>query len=282
MAILATDSSVPRKVDLTTPLDEVMRQIKQDGVIIVQGFFDLKAVQKFQDEVDAAMKYDKVIKRQWHYSNLAVISETFRDDFLNHKWMHALCNEIFGADWGSYWVNLALALHLEPGRKGERFHSDVQHYTASKLRRNPNDPEFMINFLVALTDLGEDSGATSLVPGSHLLNAGDPPATEAQAVPAILKPGDAVVYFGSVFHGIGENRSSQLSRAINVSFFPTQFTPLDSHLFVPKDIVETMTPLAQQMIGWRTSENQNKIPFWQAGDDRIEDVLALKSKEVSV
>lgn len=306
MTVTNDNPSVPHVVDFSTPLNDVIRHIKEDGAVIVRGFLDLEAIRKLQEEVDSAMEkgsfdpryqeYNEEAgevpkheiykhgegKKTKHMKNLALTSQTFRNNVLNHKWMHDVCKNIYGVEFGDYWMNCAHILHLEPGEKAQFFHRDTGVYRVSDFRRQLNDPEFMINFLVSLTEFREDNGATQLIPGSHLWDATHPPTfyDSEEAVPAILQPGDAVVYLGSLFHGAGENRSSSYRRGMIVSMHPSHFTPMESHFHLPKDIVESMTPLAQQMVGWRTMYNQNKIPIWQAGDDKIEDVLRLHHKEV--
>lgn len=305
MTVTINESSVPHKVDFSTPLSDVIRHIKEDGAVIVRGFMDLETIQKLQEEVDTAVQkgsfgpryqeYNEEAgetpkheiykrgegKKTKHMKNLALTSETFRNKVLNHKWMHDVCEQIYGEEFGDYWMNCAHILHLEPGEKAQFFHRDTGVYRVSDFRRRWNDPEFMINFLVSLTEFREDNGATQLIPGSHRWDAAHPPTFYGsdEAVPAILQPGDAVVYLGSLFHGAGENRSSTYRRGMIVSMHPGHFTPMESHFHLPKELVESMTPLAQQMVGWRTMHNANMIPIWQAGDDKIEDVLRLHHKE---
>jgi verruculogen synthase len=186
---------------------------------------------------------------------------------------------LFSPEFGDYWMNRGSILHIEPGEKAQGLHQDDGLYRVSGFRR-PGDPELMINFLVALTEFREDNGATRVVPGSHRWDATHPRPSPEEAVSAFLQPGDAVIFFGSLFHAAGENQSPQHRRGMLISMHPCHFTPMESHLHVPREIIETMTPLAQKMVGWRSLDNQNHVPIWMAGDRRMEKVMGLKSKEI--
>jgi verruculogen synthase len=293
MTIPVLDAPVSIKtVDITTPPDEVVRLAKQDGVVMVKGFLDLELVRKLQEEVDPAVKefpagpnHESDIYKLTigpgtkQMANLTMVSETFRHKILNHRWMHAVSECLFSPEFGDYWMNRGSILHIEPGEKAQGLHQDDGLYRVSGFRR-PGDPELMINFLVALTEFREDNGATRVVPGSHRWDATHPRPSPEEAVSAFLQPGDAVIFFGSLFHAAGENQSPQHRRGMLISMHPCHFTPMESHLHVPREIIETMTPLAQKMVGWRSLDNQNHVPIWMAGDRRMEKVMGLKSKEI--
>jgi verruculogen synthase len=292
---ISTDNSHPdsalQSVDITTPPDEVVRILREYGTVTVKNFIPPDVVDKLQAEIDPTIAafplgpnhegeiYKATIgARTKQVANLVTVSETFRHKILNHRWMHAVTDGIFRPDWGDYWMNRSSILHIEPGEKPQGIHQDVPLYRVNDFRR-PDQPEYMLNFFVALTEFREDNGATRLIPRSHKWDGVAPRPTYEQGIPALLQPGDAILLFGSLFHAAGANRSNANRRALAVSMHPCHFTPLESHLHVPREVVETMTPLAQKMIGWRSLDNHNGVPLWMAGDRRMEKVLALKAEE---
>ncbi|KAF7169578.1 hypothetical protein CNMCM5623_002220 [Aspergillus felis] len=255
MTVPVLDAPVSIKtVDLATAPDEVVRLAKQDGVVMVKGFLDLELVRKLQEEVEPAVKefpagpnHESDIYKLTigpgtkQMADLTMVSETCRHKILNHRWMHAVSECLF----------------RPPGEKAQGLHQDDGLYRVSGFRR-PGDPELMINFLVALTEFREDNGATRVAPGSPRWDATQPRPSPEEAVPAILQPGDA---------------SPEYHRGMLVSMHPGHFTPMESHLHVPREIIETMTPLAQKMVGWRSLDTHNHVSIWMAGDRRMEKVM---------
>ncbi|CAG7916952.1 unnamed protein product [Penicillium olsonii] len=280
-----------RSVDINTPPEEVVRILKEDGTVTVKNFIDPELVQKLQEEINPTIAafplgpnhesevYKVTIgSKTKQVANLVTVSETFRHKILNHSFMHEVTDRVFRPDWGDYWMNRSSILHIEPGEKAQIVHQDLPLYRVNDYR-TPDQPEFMLNYFVALTEFREDNGATRLIPGSHRWDGKSPRPTYEQGVPALLQPGDAILLFGSLFHAAGANNANENRRALAVSMHPCHFTPLESHLHISRETVETMTPLAQKMIGWRSLDNHNGVPIWMAGDRRMEKIIGLKAAE---
>ncbi|SPO07793.1 uncharacterized protein DNG_10488 [Cephalotrichum gorgonifer] len=278
-------------IDLTTSPDAAVRLLKQDGVIQVQGFLDRDVVCRFQAEVEPSIDqfragpkasssiYQRLVgSKTKQVANLVSTSPTFRHKILNHGWMHGVFEGMFRSEFGDYWMNRGSVLHLEPGEQAQGIHKDDRLYRVSKLRRHPStDPELMVNVIVALTEFRDDNGATRVVPRSHLWDEAAQHPEPDQAVPMLLRPGEAMVFVGGLYHGAGENRSTEYRRGLFISMHPAAMTPMESHHHVPREIIEGMTPLAQKMVGWRSLETHHGIPLLRAGDESMEDVIGLKS-----
>ncbi|EAU29533.1 predicted protein [Aspergillus terreus NIH2624] len=277
-----------RRVHPTVSPKQAAQMLQEDGVIILKSFLAPDVMQRFQAEVDedvektstgARMKAYKLVNdKTKHMADLIVRSEVFRSDILTHPLYHAIADELFRADYGDHWLNASAVLQLMPGAPAQQLHRDEEIFAASKFR-SPTDPQLSLSCLVALTEFTEENGATRLIPGSHLWDSAHPAPSPDQTVPAIMQPGEAILFLGSLFHGGGENRTENVRRGLGMSLIPCQFTPYSSHMHVPRTIIETMTPLAQKLVGWRTVESHRQYPFWQGGDRRLEDVLGLASRE---
>lgn len=62
----------------------------------------------------------------------------------------------------------------------------------------------MIGCVTALTRTTKENGATIVIPGSHLWGPERCPYDE-EAVPAELRPGDALIFVGNIYHAGGSN-----------------------------------------------------------------------------
>nr|7EYW_A Chain A, 2-oxoglutarate/Fe(II)-dependent dioxygenase SptF [Aspergillus sp.]7EYW_B Chain B, 2-oxoglutarate/Fe(II)-dependent dioxygenase SptF [Aspergillus sp.]7EYW_C Chain C, 2-oxoglutarate/Fe(II)-dependent dioxygenase SptF [Aspergillus sp.]7EYW_D Chain D, 2-oxoglutarate/Fe(II)-dependent dioxygenase SptF [Aspergillus sp.] len=274
-------------VPYDTPVEDVMRILKESGTLVIRNFLDQNTVQKVQDEVDDYVrnwnpgpKYNHDIKnvgsKTKQPSNLSLMSKTYRCEVLNHPWMHAICERMFGPTYGDYWFNGGAILHLEPGENTQPIHQDHVFYQISKWRR-PTDPDLTINFTMALTEFTVENGGTRVCPGSHLWENGHASPAEEDMVPVLMQPGDALILPGSMWHSAGANRTSEYRRGFATSFHPCHFTPIESHHHLPREMVEEMTPLVQKMLGFRTLNLHNNVKVWKAGEGNLEDATGLKS-----
>nr|7VBQ_A Chain A, Fe(II)/(alpha)ketoglutarate-dependent dioxygenase TlxJ [Talaromyces purpureogenus] len=289
---LASAPQPVRRLDATANPDEAVKILKEDGVVIWEGMFSPEVVENLREEVapriytpEGGLKFEaegvnvRFGNHTKHVANLTATSKTFRHDILNNKKMHDVLGQSFGPDYGEYWLNRGSVMHIAPGEKAQNLHRDDLIYRLASLCQ-PDDPQLMINVLVALTEFREDNGGTHFVPGSHIWDRSRPAPSWEESITAPLQPGDGLFFVGSLFHGAGSNVSQEDRQGMLLSMHPGQFTPLESHIHVPREIVESMTPLAQKMIGWRSIENQYRFPLWSLGSQRLEVVTGLKAQEV--
>jgi verruculogen synthase len=99
---------------------------------------------------------------------------------------------------------------------------------------------------------------------------------------ADIKAGDTVLLSGKVLHRGGANDSEAYTRrAFSLVLQPSIFTPYESNLNLSRQLVESMTPLAQKMIGWRTVKPAPPfdIGLWTVDMDDISNVMGLKSDQ---
>jgi len=290
--MVVTSSNGPssaQQVESTASLDDIFQIMNEDGAVIIKNFLTSDMVNSINLEANPYLArhpagpnhISEIYKltvgtKTKHMGNMTVASHTFREELLNHPLMHSISERLFNANFGDYWVNRAALLEVEPGEKAQGLHRDDSLYPW-KVFLKDNSPELMVNFFVALTEFRDDNGATRLVLGSHKWEDASRYPTPDETIPAEMQAGDAVVYVASLFHGAGQNRSQEVRRGLSISMQPAHITPIESHITVPRGVVESMTPLAQKMIGWRTWSTNHGVPVWTIRDERMEVALKLKS-----
>jgi ectoine hydroxylase-related dioxygenase (phytanoyl-CoA dioxygenase family) len=113
----------------------------------------------------------------------------------------------------NFLLTATLAIKLEPGETAQDFHFDD---AFNRLAR-PHPP-YSLSSLWAIDEFTADNGATLLYPGSHTWNDsvrrdGLPP-----VVTATMTPGSVLVYYGTLVHGGGANRSEGDRLGVSIQY----------------------------------------------------------------
>ncbi|KAI2641180.1 putative oxygenase [Xylaria nigripes] len=264
----------------------VCNALVDDGVAVIEGFLSSQQVAKLNEEFDPRLARIQPLAKTtvsatpnnpypwktqdvsltdakpvyWmadlvapcvkRLQNLAGISKTFRQDVLNHQLMHEICRKAF-EDSGDYWLGFSAAIESGPGTEGQIWHRD-QPYSAL-VKSGPGTPEGMLNFFVALTDFTPETGVTEYIWRSNQRQELGEPDEEHPVVMTELKAGDVAVLSGKIVHRGGANLSPEFHRrAMALVILPVVLAPFDAACALPRRVVETMTPLAQKMVGWRS------------------------------
>ncbi|KAL4930453.1 phytanoyl-CoA dioxygenase family protein [Aspergillus undulatus] len=244
----------------------ISKAFQEDAVVIIEGFLTPVQVAKLNADLDPLFARQRAAPpekplmasalssilppQQKRVHNLVGVSRVFRHEILNHPLMHDLCKRTF-APLGEYWVATSGAIENGPGTPEQVWHRDMSVHPV--LRPIPDAPEMMMNFFTALTDFTVESGATQHIMGSHKLADVRPPDAEHPVALGIVKAGDSIVIGSGMVHRGGLNATSDFyRRSLALVFYPCHLTPYEASTHLPRRLVESMTPLAQRMIGWRS------------------------------
>jgi ectoine hydroxylase-related dioxygenase (phytanoyl-CoA dioxygenase family) len=121
---------------------------------------------------------------------------------------------------------------------------------------------------VAGSEFTADNGATRIAPGSHRWEP-DREASEDELVPAAMRQGSAVVYFGRTIHHAGVN-TTEGGRTAYIFGYSVGWLRQEEAILIEcsPDYVATLPERAQQLIGYRA---YSPIVGWAA--DRDPDLL---------
>lgn len=287
MTVTNTSQPVLRRLPINAGADAIFQILQEDGCVIIEGFLTPQQVKAFNAEVDPHLKkwelgqgsmQEGYLANMKQLSSLPLFSKTFRDDLMNHEVLHGICKKAFGPETGDYWLTTSSVLETDPGYPGQELHREHDGIPiCTTLGRE--SPEVMLNFLTALTEFTEENGATRVLPGSHLWEDFSKSVPADQAVPAEMRAGDAVLFSGKTLHGAGKNQSKDfLRRGFPLIMQSCQFTPVEASVAIPRSLVETMTPLAQKMVGWR-SVSAKGVEIWTYDLKDLAKGLQLKADQ---
>jgi len=294
---------IPKRFCLDSDPTAVHRAIIEDGVAIIQGFLSPEQVERLNRDVDGPLHAfrkqtkptAKDSKRLWmadfvpeqvaRVHNLVGFSTVFRDDIMNHEFMHEICRLTF-MESGDYWLGYGAVIENGPGTAEQKWHRDQPEYPLVK--QGPGAPEGMLNFFTALTDFNSETGQTQYIWGSDKRVELGEPDDDHPVVFVDLKPGDTTILSGKITHRGSNNLSDELRRALALMIVPSVLTPFDATCHLSRELVETMTPLAQRMVGRRSvmipapGTIEVRTGIWCLNMKEVGEQMGLKSNQPEI
>lgn len=150
-----------------------------------------------------------------------------------------------------YLLSASQAICIYPGESAQAVHTDDGFY---RLKR-PRPPASM-SLIAAVDAFTEENGCTEVIPGSHLWSDDEVAALKPADLPGLLRPmvmpaGAAIVFQATLLHRGGANRSKAARQAFTNQYCePWGRTQENFFLGVPQDLVKTMSPRLQRLLGY--------------------------------
>src|SRR5947209_9319072 len=205
-----------RKIVAETSLPEdVARQLRDIGFVIIEGLVVHTKLTQFSEAYDAAVLAA-------HPDDVSIRSSTRIHDFVNrghefdelyiYRPLLAACCRVIGRPFK---LSTMHARTLEPGTPAQALHVDF---------RREADGWPMVGFIIMVDEFRSDNGATRFVPGSHFAPnvpgdvIEDATADHENRALAQGSAGSIIIYNGSVWHGHSANRSAKPRRSIQGAF----------------------------------------------------------------
>ena len=211
------------------------------------------------------------------FANMAATSRVFREEIMAHPTIMAYHDVLLGGTADHFWMTAAQVIELLPGQTAQVLHRDFENFPFfSSL--GSRSPEIATNFLIALTDSTEEMGATRVIPGSHNWEDYSDRGDLAMTVPADMRAGSGLLISGRVIHGGGANQSDRNRRILALGYNVSWLTPEEAHPFlVPLEIAKTLSPRAQQLLGFRSFTNKSHYggTLWQSDMGDLAKYLGL-------
>lgn len=281
--------STVRAVSNTTPVDEIVQVVREDGGVIIEDFISREELRRLNAEIDVHLPaitpgpqkaYEGVPgfhgAQTRRMTRMVERSLTFRERILDLDLLHALCDAAF-IDGGTYWLTTAQVIEIGPGSLPQPLHRDIVNWPAFD-GLGPSGPEVIVNYLIALDDnFTDEAGATRFIPGSHLWRDFSDRGSQEMTVPVEMKAGSAVFFGGKVVHGGGPNSTEdRYRRALTIPVQLGFLTPEEPFPFlVDIETVRRMPERVQRIIGFRSQYPKNGPGLWQVDSNELGAFLGI-------
>ena len=147
----------------------------------------------------------------------------------------------------NFHLHLTQVIAIGPGEPAQAIHRDQWAFDFFPF---PRGYEVQCNTLWAMTDFTAENGATRLVAGSHR-QADRLEFKHEQTEPAVMPAGSVLFYTGSLYHGAGANRSTEVRTGINITYAVSWLRQEENqYLSVPQEIARTLDERLLRLLGY--------------------------------
>jgi ectoine hydroxylase-related dioxygenase (phytanoyl-CoA dioxygenase family) len=149
----------------------------------------------------------------------------------------------------AYQLNLTQAIQIGPGEPQQLIHADDLMFSFEHPGR-----EAMINCMWAVDEFTKENGATLLVPGSHKWPRDRIPEAH-EITQGAMPKGSVLIYFGSLLHAGGANRTDKPRTGIVISYSLGWLRQAENqYLAVPPEIARALPEELQRLLGYFVHE----------------------------
>ena len=161
----------------------------------------------------------------------------------------AVMDEFLLRSCRAYQLSLTQAIQIGPGEPQQLIHADDLMFSFEHPGR-----EAMINCMWAVDDFTKENGATLLVPGSHRWPRDRAPELH-EITQGEMRKGSVLIYFGSLLHAGGANRTDRTRTGIVISYCLGWLRQAENqYLAVPPDIARDLPEELQRLLGYFVHE----------------------------
>ena len=219
--------------------------LMRDGFVILENLLNEAEINELKRQSDPHLTHHgrnnfEGFKTQRIYNVFTKMRAL--DPLAEHPRVLALLDKLF---MPNYRLSQALLINIMPGEEAQPFHCDDTFYKWPRPR-----PALGAATIMAVDEFTGDNGSTVYIPGSHTWDEERQPTRE-EAIPAILKPGSAIFFLGTLWHGGGANTTNHSRLAATCQYCePWLRQQANFCLEVPKETVAGLSEPMKSMLGY--------------------------------
>ncbi|MEN8158574.1 MAG: phytanoyl-CoA dioxygenase family protein [Myxococcota bacterium] len=232
--------------------DRVTEALARDGCAVVEGLVPAATMRTALDELAPFIEAtplgrdDFGGRRTRRTGGLVARSPTCRE-LVQHPLILGTTKQLL-SDATSFQLHLTQVIAIGAGEPGQAVHRDQWAFDFFPF---PKGYEVQCNTIWAMTDFTAENGATRVLPGSHLFEDKLRLKHEECEI-AEMPAGSVFVYTGAVYHGGGENRSSETRYGLNLTYARSWLRQEENqYLSVPFEVARELPDDLLRLIGYR-------------------------------
>ena len=225
----------------------VARRLLDDGYVVVTGMMDAAGLDAARADLDRVLAATRTGRNAFEGFDTQRVYALFAktrtfDQAATHPLLLAVLDQVLV----HYQLSAPVGIRIGPGEKAQILHRDDAIYPIPE----PHPP-LVVNTMWPLDEFTAENGATRFIPGSHAWAPGRRPAADDPVEIAVMSPGSAMFYLGSLWHGGGANQTSAPRLGVILEYVVGWLRQQENHcLAVPRDIARELPERLQELLGY--------------------------------
>ncbi|MGN6794218.1 MAG: phytanoyl-CoA dioxygenase family protein [Streptosporangiaceae bacterium] len=226
---------------------EVAERLMGDGSVVVSGMMSEQEVADARADLGRVLEATRTGRNAFEgYSTQRVYALFAKTRSFDQAAIHPLLLDVLDTVLVHYQLSAPVGIRIGPGEKAQVLHTDDMIYPIPQ----PHPP-VVVNTMWPLDEFTTENGATRFIMGSHAWEPGRRPVADDRISIATMSPGSAMFYLGSLWHGGGENRTSQPRLGVILEYAAGWLRQQENHcLAVPRATVRMLPERLAELLGY--------------------------------
>jgi ectoine hydroxylase-related dioxygenase (phytanoyl-CoA dioxygenase family) len=226
---------------------DVAQRLMDDGYVIVTGMMSDDDVRAARADLDRVLRATPTGRNPFEgYSTQRIYALFAKTRLFDRAATDPLLLAVLDEVLGHYQLSAPVGICIGPDEQAQILHRDDSVYPVPE----PHPP-LVVNTMWPLDEFTAENGATRFIPGSHAWQPGRRPAPDDPVVQAVMSPGSAMFYLGSLWHGGGANQTSQARLGVILEYAAGWLRQQENNLLaVPRSVVRELPERLQELLGY--------------------------------
>jgi ectoine hydroxylase-related dioxygenase (phytanoyl-CoA dioxygenase family) len=226
---------------------DVAARLLADGYVVVTGMLDAAGIEAARADLGRVLGTTPTGRNAFEGFTTQRVYALFAktrtfDAVATHPLLLAVLDKVLG----HYQLSAPVGIRIGPGEKAQILHRDDGIYPVPE----PHPP-LVVNTMWPLDEFTTENGATRFIPGSHAWGAGRVPGADDPVETAVISPGAAMFYLGSLWHGGGANQTEAPRLGVILEYAAGWLRPQENHcLAVPREMARQLPERLQELLGY--------------------------------
>jgi hypothetical protein len=231
----------------TSASQDVARRLMDDGYVVVTGMMAPSDVRAARADLDRVLQTTKTGRNSFEgYDTQRIYALFAKTRTFDQAATDPLLLGVLDQVLGHYQLSAPVGICIGAGEKAQILHRDDSVYPVPE----PHPP-LVVNTMWPLDEFTTENGATRFIPGSHRWEPGRWPAPDDPVETAVITPGSAMFYLGSLWHGGGANQTEAPRLGVILEYAAGWLRPQENHcLAVPREIARALPERLQELLGY--------------------------------